>query len=64
MLERRAFQDEVVVQKSEGAALREYSRVLVDRTIFEAKQQMIRDAIALCDLCHFTVRENLAFKGA
>ena len=64
MLERRAPLDEVVAQESESAALREYGLILVDRAIFEAKYQLVRYATALCDLCHLTIGDGFAFKGA
>ena len=51
MLERGAFLNETVAPKSKRAALREYGRLLIERTVFEAKDQMTRYAIAFCDLC-------------
>src|SRR5439155_25515746 len=62
LLERRTSEDKVVAQESECAALRKYGRVLIDRTIFETKYQMVGYAIALCVLRHLTIGEGLAFK--
>jgi len=64
MLERGAFLNDTVAPKSKRAALREYGRLLIERTVFEAKDQMTRYAIAICDLCELTVSEELAFAGA
>ena len=63
LLERRTSLNEVVTQESECAALREYGRVVIDRTIFETKYQMGGDAIAPCVLRHLTIGDGLAFKG-
>jgi len=50
-------------QESECASLREYARVLIERTIFETKYQMGGYAIAICVLRHQTIGDGLAFKG-
>src|SRR5438034_7783246 len=63
LLKRRTSSNKVVAQESECAALREYGRVLIDRTIFETKCQMVGYAIAPCVLRHLTIGERLAFKG-
>ena len=63
MLERRTSLNEVVAQESECASLREYGRVLIERTIFETKYQMGGYAIAMCVLRHQTIGDGLAFKG-
>src|SRR5947207_14930613 len=54
----------MVVQKPETTALRKYGLVVIERTIFEAKDQMARDAITLCNLGHLAVGEAFAFKSA
>ena len=51
MLERGAFLNDMVAPKSKLAALREYARLLIERTVFEAKDQMTPYAVAFCDLC-------------
>src|SRR6266705_3498750 len=46
------------------AALREEGRLVVERTVLEAKDEMTLYAIAFRDLCQLTIREALAFEGA
>ena len=55
---------EMIAQKPESTSLREYGCVVIDRTIFKAKNQTARHPITLCDLCHFTVCKALAIKRA
>src|SRR6266496_1352481 len=64
LFERRPPLHEVIAQKSEAPSLSKYSPVLVNRTIFEAKDQVGGNAISLCDLRHLTVRDLFAFQGA
>ena len=54
----------MIAQNPEGASLREYGRVVIDRTILKAKDQTARHPVTLCDLGHFTVCKALAIKGA
>ena len=54
----------MIGQKPESTSLREYGRVVIDRTISKAKNQTARHPITLCDLGHFTVCKALAIKGA
>src|SRR5216117_1857840 len=64
LLERRTSQNKVIAQEAECAVLREYGRVLIDRTIFETEYQMGGYTIAPCILRHLTIGESLAFKGS
>src|SRR5207302_7205146 len=51
LLERGPFLNDMIAPKSKTAALREYGGLLIERTVFEAKDEMTRYAIAFCDLC-------------
>jgi hypothetical protein len=54
----------MVAQKSETAALGEYRGIVVEGTVFEAKDQMIGYTITLCDLRYLTVSQKLTLQGA
>jgi hypothetical protein len=54
---------EMIAQKPESASLREYGRVVIDRTILKAKNQTAGDPVTLCYLSHLTIRKALAVKG-
>ena len=53
----------MVAQQPERPALREDGRVLIDRPIFETKDQVVRDAITMGVLRHLTVGNGLSVKG-
>ena len=48
--ERRTFLNQVVANELEGFALKKNDGFVIQRTIFEMKNQMIGDLIAMCDL--------------
>src|SRR5881628_2591489 len=54
----------MIAQKPESASLREYGRVVIDRTILKAKNQTAGDPVTLCDLSHLTVGKAPAIKRA
>src|SRR5438874_9154789 len=54
----------MIVQNPESTSLREYGCVVIDRTIFKAKNQTAGDPVALCDLGHLTISKALAIQGA
>src|SRR5437879_4977551 len=54
----------MIAQKSESASLREYGRVVIDRTIFKAKNQTAGDPVTLRNLGHLTVGKALAIQSA
>src|SRR3981081_3953799 len=54
----------MIAQNPEGASLREYGCVVIDRTILKAKDQTARHPVTLWDLGHFTICKALAIKGA
>jgi hypothetical protein len=54
----------MVAQESETAALGEYRGIIVDGTVFEAKDQMIGYTITLCDLRYLAVSQKLTLQGA
>jgi hypothetical protein len=64
LLEGRPTLHEMIAQKPERAPLREYGRVVIDRTILKAKDQTARHPVTLCDLGYFTVCNALAIKAA
>src|SRR5438477_4273740 len=54
----------MIAQKPESASLGEYGRVVIDRTIFKAKNQTAGDPVAFRDLGYLTVSKALAIQCA
>src|SRR5438067_881943 len=54
----------MIAQQPESASLGEYGPVVIDRTIFEAKDQTAVDPVAFSDLGYLTVSQALAVQGA
>jgi hypothetical protein len=64
LFEGRATLHEMIAQKPESASLREYGRVVIDRTILKSKNQTAGDPVTLCDLGHLPVGKAPAVKSA